>query len=613
MTETRLDARIRGVFLLFATVLAALTAWTHLSQVIGISFRIYCIVSLMVSVLIAAAVVYFQIPRLRAARSSDSNARLLILAMVVVGGILAITSHRPDADDLNYVPNMIYYLENPDAAMGFEVHYVIRENDVPITTMLISTALPFDYAQGVLAWLTGLPYMAIRYLAFTLFLGCLLPLAWFYVISRFSDSERRAAVGTLFIFAIILLLGETHRVYGNYTFNRIYQGKVVFMTMMVPVFAGVAVDFFRRRDRASWWLLFVIAVSCVGLASTSVPMLPVLAGLLLGAHWVASWPNKPEIKFSLVYLASLAYVFVYGALILAHAYKYLSVDSILHSHFPTSFSGHMLKMFSGTPPVSAIAVVGFTLLALILTRGYTQKFFLGWSGLAVLLVLNPLVAPFYVEHVTSPTVYWRLLYIYPFPIAIGLTVIALLHRYEEGKGVRIGMALALAATILLHFVPYSTSIFQRSGTKLDWPKYEVNHEMRALSQEVLSVAPKGNMLAPLRLSVNIPMVKSDYKQLVSRPQESRLWMSNFGGDLETAEKRLNAVLFAGGMRETYEDFVEVLDNYAIQTVVMKQTVFAKENVKQAVLSRGYQQTAEIQDVVVLINPKETQSDSTNGF
>jgi len=315
--ETRLSVGIRVLFFVFAAALAAVTAWTHLSQVMGISFRVYCIIGLGLIAASIAATVYYQLPRWREAPRTETKTLLLIAVMVLIAGVLTLASHRPDADDLNYVPNMIYYLEHPDAAMSFEVHYVVRENNVPITTMLISTALPFEYAEGIVAWLTGLPFMTVRYLLFAFLLGGMMPLAWFYVLSRLSSTERKAAVGALFLW-----------VYGNYTVNRIYQGKVVFMTIMVPVFTGVAVDFFRRRDRASWGLLFVLAVSCVGLASTSVPMLPVLAGLLLGAHWVASWPNKPSVKLSAIYLASLTYVFVYGALILAHAYKFLSIDSL---------------------------------------------------------------------------------------------------------------------------------------------------------------------------------------------------------------------------------------------------------------------------------------------
>ena len=57
-----------------------------------------------------------------------------------------------------------------------------------------------------------------------------------------------------------------------------------------------------------------------------------------------------------------------------------------------------------------------------------RSFLLGWSGLAALLYLNPWVAPWLIEHITSPNIYWRLFYLLPVTPLLALAVALVLER-----------------------------------------------------------------------------------------------------------------------------------------------------------------------------------------
>src|SRR6185437_5778018 len=100
----------------------------------------------------------------------------------------------------------------------------------------------------------------------------------------------------LILFLVVLALGETHRDYGNFAFERLFQGKSILVTGMVPVIAGSA-------------LLFAAQVAALGVSASALFVAPAAAALGLAGGWTANATSSR--RFAVGILAS-AYVFGAG-------------------------------------------------------------------------------------------------------------------------------------------------------------------------------------------------------------------------------------------------------------------------------------------------------------
>jgi len=182
---------------LIMSVAAVLTVLTHISQICGIPFYLYVIIGTFTSTIVIFLVLRDEISKeVFAAAISQRPVVLALLTCCLLSVLLCLASHRYDSDDSDYVPNMIYYMEHPKAPMDFTIHYLDSGGE-PFVSYHISTSLPFECAQGIVAYLGRMNYLTVYYLLTPALIGCMIPLVWFYLISRFSFPPHAAVTGAL--------------------------------------------------------------------------------------------------------------------------------------------------------------------------------------------------------------------------------------------------------------------------------------------------------------------------------------------------------------------------------------------------------------------------------
>jgi len=569
--EPGLSDLVRAVVLAIMAGAAVLTVLTSIAQICGMRFSTYAIIGAAAAIVVAALVLWSEISRrfLRVVTARPGAAAAL-LGCSLLGGVLALTSHRSDLDDCAYVPNVIYYLEHPAEPMGFKIHFIDSGSDEPFMSYH-RCAIAFEYSQGIVSHITGIGFLTVYYLFAPALFGCMIPLAWFYVISRFSFPSWTATTGAFIICMSLLLMGEQHRSFGNFAFNRIFEGKTVTFAVGFPMFIGLTMDFFRSPGVRKWIYLLAISTAMVGFTAASAVLMPLLGFVLAIACCVSYVPNiKSCFRRGLVYFCSMIYPVIYAASILLLSLEQLGSDKAINEGWPRDFMGHAKFVFDG-PVVLSFLVVG-SILGVVLVGRRDRRFLVAWTVLAVVCYLNPIISPIIIEHVTSPNIYWRLFYLLPFPLVIGLSGAAVALRLGTKRPIWRRLAFAVVTILLLaaHWPSSSSSVFRYGSyvTKLGVPRYKTYNLSRA--RKVVELAPPpGAMLAATDISYLLPMLSSKYPQISSRPDAILMWMEECGRKAEGIHRLIASDFLMGKVREkSSESLIWVIQqNPHIRSVV----------------------------------------------
>lgn len=576
-------ARIARLYLSwFLGLLAALTVLTHMAQAFGWSFLVYARCGL--AVMIAASVLsvwqgsnrWHQDPP-----KSDGAASLAAGAIMIIWAILAISSFRPDADDYVYVPNAVYALANPESPLGFVVRGLVPSGGQTITSFNVAISLPFEYSQAILAHFTGLQYLDVYYLVMPALAGGAMAAAALYLTAQFPLSPLAAVLGCAVALAALLLMGETHRAFGNFSVTRAFQGKTLLLSVGIPVWTGATIAFFRQPRTSTWLLLLATGTAMLGATTSSIVVLSLLTLLLALAVAVTARGFKSLFAPTLLYGASLSYVAGYAVVFLATGYhRRLGSASPANLGWPLDFSGHFAFMVQPEQPVWLVMAAVALMVVLLLAERPVKLFVCAWTGLGVALYLNPVVAETLITYVTSPNHYWRLFYLLPVPLLISLAVAYVFDTLlKRGQRTAVGLAALglLALAIAGHWWLPRASVFR--AAELRTPMYKLPRAELAEARAILAAQPPpGPMLAPPTVSGIIPMLSTGHPQLLQRLEAGRLWLGRRNGEF-IADQRWTAMNVVAGTESgepAPQGFIAVVRDVTPGTIVFRAEAWARQ-------------------------------------
>jgi len=535
---------------------------------------------------------------------------LALLTCCLLSALLCLVSHRPDQDDFAYVPNVIYYLEHPDEPMGFKVHFIDSGREDEPFASYHRCSIPFEYSQGIVSYITGMHLLTVYYFFGPALFGCMIPLVWFYIISRFSFPPHAAVTGAFFICLSLILMGEQHRSFGNFAFNRISQGKTVMFTVGIPLFVGLTMEFFQLPSVRRWVYLFVTSVAMVGLTTTAAMMIPLLA-IVLSISCSLSYVTTMKARIITIfkYLFTLVYPALYAGSILLLSMDQLGIDKPINRGWPTTFLGSAKLVLNG--PVVILFLIAGTISAIVLVQKRERRFLITWDVLVIVLYLNPLVSPFVIKYVTSPNIYWRLFYLLPFPLVLGLSGAALASQLETvGTRWRRVILIGAGAFLLAAHLPASSSSVFRCGpnvTKLGMPRYKVKEVYLEQARKVLALNPPlGTMLAPQGVDTMILMLSAQYPQISYKATGILMWMEECGRRNEGMH-RIVASRFLGGRigKKDLKSLVWVIrQNPQIRSIVADRRVAELNNsyLFRLFSKLGYSEYKLTDELVVFMRP-----------
>lgn len=586
-THKRRSATIvlaESVFLILIFVLALHAPLTLFFQQFNIPFSLYLVISPVTTIFGVFIAILLQYKKLKQANYFDPTIFICLFLTGLICSTLSAYTQAFIKDDYLYIPNAVYYLQNPSEPMDFGIHFLVSPSGTPIISHNQGTSLAYEYFRAVIAHYLKTDFLNIYFLSD---LGCLLllPLAYFLLITRFEPDPRHAYTGTVMATAFMLISLDGRFTYSVASVFNLAEGKRFVLVIGIPLFSAFTLSFFSQPTFRNWLVLLACTMAMTGMTASTISILSVLSVLLLGT-FILTFKIKnsflPAVKklflLSLWYSASLGYIIIYALFLYVQLRRGISTQG-LPLGGPEKFL-QQLELFSRPDnPLflfTPILIVLCPLLFRLVVKNWQSTFLISWTFLLALLILNPIAKKLWVDIIVPKNIYWRMFFLSPFPISAG---IATAYMASLNKSVRIVSWLSLFISVVIY-----TLVMQKQS-RLDLSIIDLPMEELSASRQIVATAPKGPMLSPDPIYGLVPMVDSHYPQISTRIDATRLWFPNlerYGGHLANALAkdvfpREKATKFAGGEFAYINEFADVLRDSRIKSVVLRRTLFTPDN------------------------------------
>lgn len=467
------------------------------------------------------------------ARGVRIEAMLWLLAVAVAG--IALVAHRVDLDDSFYLNLAVATADAPgDPLLAGDTLHGVPGLPLHHPVYAIHT---WELWNAALSLLTGIPVTATFHLLSAALVALLVPLAWARLFRRLAPRHWLWAVAA--VLWVLLVAGDAHRWYGNFAFVRIWQGKSVFMSVLLPVIWSAALDFARRPSARAFVLLAATQVAAVGCTSTALWAGPAAALSAAACAVPPTW--RAWRRIGAVALAS-AYVLVLGlglqlTLVEARearlsAFHEVSAERLERTqaarerhHAPGVQLVRSVDLVAGRGLLRAACVAAVLAAWALAPPGLGRRFACGVPLAVLAVLLNPYFSNELSRFVIGNSS-WRALWALPVPALLALVLtapLALLRRRS------VAAPLVAAAFVGFALVPAHSALSRANGVRLGRPGLKVHADNHAVARVFAQRLPPGAVVvAPRKVAVWLSTFHERPFPLVGRDAYLRRYRSQLG-------------------------------------------------------------------------------------
>lgn len=472
-------------------VAAGLAAAWHSS---GLSWRwTWALGALSVAFTVAALRLRGDGPAVPAVGASPGGSLLAFLTAAGLAGF-SLFIVRPDGDDAYFVSRSVWTAQ----------HGRIPTGDVLFTNQGVwhiagePPVASIEVLNGALARLFGVSAGAFTYYV-------VLPVATFFavwaawlLIRRWAHSRPALCFATATVY--LLWSGVNKESIGSFHLVRMWQGKAVFVSVIVPLLYVYLTDWAEHRSRRG--LLFAVAASiaAVGLTSAAVMTVP-LVGVAVATALLLAGRVKPALGAALV----VGYPLAAG----------LAVRMFDPVHWPHSDARLAPTVWPWVMLAGVMGVFGAVALwtSPHLVRGGVPAWIVsGIAAVATVLVLPPAMTLISdVTRVGSTT--WRLLWMIPAPVLVGLLAGMPLPPLPRWRRAMWWLApvpvVAICAVVLVAGLPV-WSYQNRQAIVANRPEWKYDAVSLSLARQVLRADHHpGYVLSTPKIMSALPLITSE--------------------------------------------------------------------------------------------------------
>jgi hypothetical protein len=499
----------------------------------------------------------------------------IVCSVAAAAVCVTLFASRPDGDDAFYRSISATLLRFPHQPVLLH-DTLYRLPDVPILLQFYRLG-SYDVLVATLARITGADHLTVAYLILPSVFAVFCVLAWAYLLRRIVPARWPSVL--LILFLCVLALGEAHRAYGNFAFVRIFQGKAILATGMVPVIAGSALLFARHGGLRRWLLLFAAQIAALGVSASALFVAPAAAALGLAGGWSANASSTR--RFAAGMLASI-YVFGAG----------WAIASVTHG-------GQALVSSSPMPAIPQILddtwgwwSTRLLLVALLAAWAFVRdpvraRYFSAGAFFLLLAVLNPYTVRVVADHFVGVYTYWRLTWALPLPLLLAVLLHGLIERAlrMRPRVLAAGACVALAVFAVVFGWRFGT-LRSANTVTLGLPGPKVSPvEYQVAARVARDVPEQGVVLAPEQVSVWLPTfivhpellgVRALYLGRAFSPQD--------------AARRSSLMQYVAGLYRPPDSaawFADALRSYGLTAVVIVHSAPWRREMESVLERRGW--------------------------
>lgn len=525
-------------------------------------------------------------------------ASVIILAVLMAA--LSLVMVRPDQDDV-FVVNRSTWIAEHDTT--FPERDTIFSDDVLPVERPAGLPTSVEALVGAVAAVLSVGAASLSYLGLGPLVAALSVLATWRLLRGLG--ARSPALATWVGTAFLVLDGVEHGSFGNFSAGRSWQGKVVFLVVVVPTlwhhanaWGGTGC---RRHLRAA--SLGVLAG--LGLSSTAVLVAPtvVVAASVAGAMsaepggFLVGRVQRTRICWAIGAVVPALLVGLWA--LVADPQRLVNQASsaaVMAGLRLRAALDPLQWLDSGTEPIAIVrmvfgrgptAFVGLAaaLLAWTVARERNARLLLLAAPLAAFGVFGaPGVFDVLNEVGEADAIAWRMLWVLPLPAMVGLVLTA---RRSGFGAAPVVIPVVVLALVLVTGTPITSSA--NRGTELVWPPtIDLPRPEASSARRLIDLAPKGGQVAgPAEIDFAVSVLTSEVK--ATNPRAAYLQGRHVNDSFGAVDRRILTHALAHGYAEwgadAFSDALGLLRPDAVCLALM--TLSDGTEVVGVLVDRGY--------------------------
>ncbi|TDE32858.1 DUF6077 domain-containing protein [Actinomadura sp. 6K520] len=307
-------------------------------------------------------------------------------------------------------------------------------------------------------------------------------------------APRRAALCFAVAAAYLLLSGTNSASLGSFHLPRMWQGKAMLVSVLVPLLFVYLTRWAERRSRRDLALLTAAGITAVGLTSSAAFVVPLVVGAAAVPLLAAG-----RVRTGLAACAAAAYPIAAGLAVMLFNDD-TSVAGRVHDA-PSAYGWVLLQGVLGVLAGCALWLSPWTA-----RRGVPALIATGVAAVLTALVL-PGVLHTAADLSGAGQVLWRTMWAVPAPVLIGLLATVRIPAARPGPArlAAAGPAAALAVALAAGGVPvWSASNGSAVAAR---PSWKISGKAAGTAREVVALAgPGGLVLMPSRVMRAVPLL-----------------------------------------------------------------------------------------------------------
>jgi hypothetical protein len=417
----------------------------------------------------------------------------LALAWSVAMAILSLYLVRPAADDAYYARVSSWI-----AAHGsFPTRDVLFSDNV-LPAVIYPPIASFEPLIGTIGHVAPVAVPSLLYLGVTPFASALSVLAMWRLLRRWATPMVGIALSVTVVF--LLYAAQSHNTLGNLFIGRIWEGKVAFLVILVPLLFVFLTDYVERPSNWRLFLLGAAGAAAVGLTSSALFLVPVIAAGCLAPFGLRA-PRQAFLGFAAVTAYPLGALVVRALLGGRRAAEDAASDVV---------AGKLVHLVLGTGTLALVVVTAMLVGPIVVRRLAAAPMTAGVVALVFFLYAPPL--PRLVFDVTGiGRVLWRLTWCVPAALLVGVVATGVL-AHARPRALRVLPAIGLVALL----VAAGSAVWSRIPVA-DSPTLKLPFGTVQAARRIVSAARPGDVvLAPRQLSQTVSIMSGEVTTVAPR-------------------------------------------------------------------------------------------------
>lgn len=398
---------------------------------------------------------------------SKANAIITAITIIIVLLQVIITSllFNENADDSFYVSLM---QENIDSSSIYSKEPSLGiENTNNLSMYMISG---YELGMSIVSKTFNIPPTILCH---TIIMPLLIAFAYmsYYILFRKLLNNKNAKIAIILLAILFLFSGFTTRLRGIILLSRIWQGKEIFLNIILTLILENLIGFCKFNRKQNTIKLTLLNFSAVFFSNTAIFLVTfAYIGFAVIELIKRQWKN-------------VVCFLITGIPIGVYALIFLVISKSTTSAGESVIYLDVLKDYIGTGKYYLLYIISLIIIAIKGSKR-AKTYFIGVPIIYCITIYNPLLTNMIAKYLTGASVYWRVLWLLPMEFSIIYSFVLLINLKDNKFYKIIICAVQIAFLILLgEFVWTQKNGFEKAENLSKIPQSIVEQTKFILNEE----------------------------------------------------------------------------------------------------------------------------------